>query len=642
MFCIDNATCLSPTTGTAPQTFAAALQYFAATQCILKGDSAQEFDVPNYKSFDFIIVGGGTAGSVVANRLSEVGHWKILLLEAGGDPPVESDIPGFDADITNSEYNWKYVTANNSVIGQAIINGSINLPMGKMFGGSSSLNGMVYTRGNERDFQSWYDEGNKQWSLDSVRRCFKNAEGLQKEDMICDPDIGRFYGVTGPIAINKFNSTSNCTNGVLKAFHEIGFKVVPDLNVAGLFGSGAVTVTAADGLRHSTHKAYLKPARKRINLTVLKNAFVKKILISNDKTVAFGVEVEKKGKTMTFYSVHEVILSAGAVNTPKLLMLSGIGPEAELRSKNISCIVDSPMVGQNLQDHLRVPITIYGNQNMPDHHTVGEEHLSTIHYIFNRTGHLAHSNLMTDVMAFFTTQKNVTAPECQLQLMIKPKNATKLREHLTSIYRYKQPIVDYIIEKNKEHVLYFFALSLLHPYSRGNITLKSNDPKDPPLIFPNYFEDERDLKTVIKGIRMATKVVRTKFFKDVNGFLGRMPWPECDRNYLDGERYWRCISMNMVTSASNLVGTCKMGTDPKTSVVDSRLRVHGITHLRVVDASVMPTITSGDTAAPSIMIAERGAEFIKQEYDGDYSKLLNFMKSVSNLYKLFDKELTEA
>lgn len=516
--------------------------------------------------------------------------------------------------MADSEFNWKSVSMNNGVIDQAIVNGSIKLLRGKMFGGSSSLNEMHYIRGHDQDFQKWFDEGNVDWGFDDVHRCFKKAENLQSKKLLTDPTINKFYGKDGPIVINRFNSTNRVnTNGVLKALHEIGIKYVPDLNVAGLMGSGIVTATAADGMRQSTNTGYLEPIKSKWNLNILKNAYVRKILITKDSKLAFGVEVEKDGRILTFYSIHEVILSAGAVNTPQLLMLSGIGPEEHLRSKNVSCLVDSPMVGQNLQDHLVVPITVYGDARAKK--TTKESHRDVVNYILDRTGSLAESSLFTDITAFYSSPNILSHPEFQLYLSIIPKNTFDLKQFLKSQYGYEDLIIDSVVTMNKNYSLYFFAFSLLHPRSTGNISLSTNNPEDAPLIFTNYLNHPKDLQAAIQGIKMASKVAKSSFFKNMGGFLGRINWPACDDFDLDSEEYWECIGTNMVTSMSHLVGTCKMGPDSKTSVVNSRLKVHGVSHLRVVDASVMPDITSGSITAPSIMIAERAAEFIKEDYN---------------------------
>ncbi|KAH9642151.1 hypothetical protein HF086_007461 [Spodoptera exigua] len=611
MWC-NNSSCLAPTTGASPQIFAATLQYLAAAQCLLNHENVPDTPIINFQSFDFIIIGAGTAGSVLAKRLSEVKDWKILLIEAGGDPPVESYVPGLDHSITGS-FNWDYVSLNNGVTDQAIINGSVYLSRGKMFGGSSNLNEMHYIRGHDQDYQKWFDAGDIDWTHDDIHRCFKKIENLQNLKMLRDPAIRKYYGDKGQLVINRFNSTNkDITHNILKSWNEMGFKFVPDLNMAGLMGSGITMVTAANGERQSTYTAYLEPIKNKWNIKILKNAVAKKLLITKDSKLCFGVEVEKDGKILNFYATHEVILTAGAVSTPHLLMLSGIGPKEHLLSNDITCLVDSPMVGQNLQDHLLVPITVYGNG--PEKPTTKETYRDVINYLLDRSGRLAESTKFTDVTAFYSTKNQPYHPEFQLYLSIVPKNTSNLEELLKSQYRYKDPIVDSMTELNKKHALYFFAFTLLHPYSRGNISLSPNNPEDAPIIYTNYFSDARDLRTAVQGLKLASKVVKTTFFKSIEGFLGRMNWPACDHFELDSEDYWKCVSLNMVTSMSHLVGTCRMGPNPNTAVVNSRLKVHGVSHLRVVDASVMPEITSGNIYAPCIMIAERGAEFIIEEY----------------------------
>ncbi|CAH1645644.1 unnamed protein product [Spodoptera littoralis] len=609
----NNASCLAPTTGASPQIFAATLQYFAAAQCLLSHQNVPDTPILNFQSFDFIIIGGGTAGSVLAKRLSEVKHWNILLIEAGGDPPVESHIPGLDNSMTNDVFNWNYLSVDNGIINQAIINGSINLSRGKMFGGSSSLSEMHYIRGHDRDYQNWFNAGNIDWTHDDIHRCFKKIENLQNEKMLKDPAINKYYGDKGQLILNRFNSTNrDIANNILKSWHEMGFRYVPDLNMGGLMGSGIVTATATNGERQSTYTAYLEPIKNKWNVKILKNTRARKLLITKDSKLCFGVEVEKEGKILNFYATHEVILSAGAVNTPHLLMLSGIGSKDHLLAKNISCLVDSPMVGQNLQDHLLVPITVYGDG--PEKPPEKETHRDVANYLLDRTGRLAESAKFTDITAFYSTKNNPFHPEFQLHLSIVPKNTTDLEGMLKYQYRYKDPIIDSMTKLNKNHSLYFFGFNLLHPYSRGNISLNTNNPKDAPFIFTNYFSDASDLKMAVQGLKMASKVVKTNFFKSIRGFLGRMNWPACNVFELDSEGYWECVSMNLVTSMSHLVGTCKMGPDPESAVVNSRLKVHGVSHLRVVDASVMPEITSGNINAPCIMVAERAAEFIKEEY----------------------------
>lgn len=482
---------------------------------------------------------------------------------------------------------------------------------GKMLGGCSSINAMFYVQGNSADYQRWYDAGNKEWSVDEVRRCFKKSESLQNDEMLSDPKIRAHYGHNGPLVINKFNSTfRRYTDKVMEAWEEIGFRNVPDLNIENVMTSGLIPGTAANGVRQSTDRAFLLPIAGRTNLKILKRSLVTKVLVTKGLK-AYGVEMEKDGKKYTFYATREVVVSAGAIASPQLLMLSGIGPVEHLREKNIPCVVNSPKVGQDLQDHCVVPIFIHGD--VPDEVSVPDTHYDNLNYLVNRQGPLAQSDLTTDAMAFYSTDKNASYSNCQTSLTIFPKNKSLLSDTITKTFRYKEKVVDSIVEANKNRATYLLIYNLLHPESKGNISLSSNNPKDSPLIHPNYLSDPRDLETVVKGLKMATKIVNTKYFKSIGGFLGRLNIPACNKFFLDSEEYWRCVSINLVSTLWHPVRTCQMGTDIGNSVVDSRLRVHGVKGLRVVDASVMPNTVSGNTNAASIMIGERGSELIIED-----------------------------
>ncbi|XP_063825369.1 ecdysone oxidase-like [Ostrinia nubilalis] len=609
--CGYNATCLAPTTGTVPQTFASAIQFFAAAQCLLAETPLPDDVVEDGSSFDFIIVGGGSAGCVLANRLSEVEQWKVLLIEAGPSPPVESAIPAMTGGILHTSYDWQYFTQDNGVTNKATVNHTVYWPRAKMLGGCSNINGMVYFRGNNLDYQRWYDAGNTDWSPDVVKECFKKAENVQDQSLLENPDLESFYGTQGPLIINTFNSTyRDLTLKVLQSWDEIGIETVEDLNFNNNFGSGIFRATAANGRRSSTEYVYLRPARTRDNLYVLTNAMVTKVLINETTLEAEGVEVDVNGTQFSFYATTEVIVSAGTVNTPQLLMLSGIGPKEHLESKNISCLVDLPAVGKYLQDHFIVPVTIYGSGS-PDP-TLREKSLDTLLYIYNKTGTLAQ-NTFADVMAFYA-RNGTEYPEFQNHLKLFNENSSTLEAYLTRYAYYKDVMTESVLNFNKNNTLYLFSFNLLHPQSTGEIILNSSDPQDHPLIYTNYLNNTEDINATVAGIQMLTKIVDTEYFKSINGFLGRMSWPECDPYELDSFEYWQCIAINAVTTIYHPIGTARMGNDTTTSVISSQLKVHCVDKLRVVDASAMMSQISGNINGAVIMVAERAANLIKEDY----------------------------
>ncbi|XP_035433257.2 ecdysone oxidase-like [Spodoptera frugiperda] len=604
---------LVSTNGITLSSIAAVFQCFVTANLFLLDDNSVPDVSTKYDKFDFIIIGAGSAGSAVANRLSEVEDWKILLLEAGGDPPFTSDIPGLQTTMYGTENDWQYKTVNNGITSQGLKDGSVGWTKGKMLGGSSSINALAYVPGNTQDYQNWYDAGNEEWSVEDVQRCFKKFESLQNEKMLQDPNIKDVYGHNGPLIINRYNHTLRTyTDLVIESWDKIGFKRVSDLKAANFLGSGIITATATNGVRQSTNKAYLQPIKSRSNLVIMKDTLVTKILI-NDTLSAYGVEVEKNGRKKVYYASKEIILSAGSVSSPQLLMLSGVGPKEHLESYNIETLVDSPMVGQNLQDHALLPITIYANA--PGEKTLLNMMSDITKYVAIREGVFAQSSVISDVAAFYSTVDDATYPNIETRASIIHKNSKTLEYYLQTKFRYNDTVLASIVDLNKDYALYLFETILLHPYSKGYISLQSNDPKDAPLIYANYFDDSRDLDVAVAGIKMATKILDTPYFKMIKAFLGRMDVPECNEYELDSEDYWRCICINLVTSIFHPMGSCKMGSDISTSVVNSRLQVHGVNNLRVIDAGVFPSTISGNIDAACIMVGERGSELIKEDYN---------------------------
>lgn len=501
------------------------------------------------------------------------------------------------------------MTENDNRINQAHVGGRCYWPRGRMLGGSSSMNAMIYIKGNKYDYQSWFNEGNHDWHPDVVDKYFKKAENLQ-DYTLRESVIRNNYGTKGPLHINTFNHTQrDLTKKLLKAWESIGIPTVTDLNSNMVNGAGIFRVTASNGKRESTAKAYLNYIRERSNFKLIKNSVVTKILI-NSANEAYGVEIEKNKEKKYFIAKKEIILSAGSINTPQILMLSGIGPKSNLEALNINNIMNLP-VGQNLQDHIIIPVTIYGNDAKTEAAQV--DSYDTLKYLYNREGYLAHGNIL-DIVALYARNIHDRYPIYQNHVGTISKNSPKTKLYFSSNLRYKKEVVDSIVELNKNYTLYVYLFNLLHPISKGNITLRSTNPQDHPLIYANYFKEISDLRNAVKGIKIMTRVLDSEYFKSINGFLGRIRWSPCNDFKVGSDEYWECICLNMVTTIYHPIGTAKMGDDPQDSVVDSRLRVHGISNLRVVDASIMPSQISGNTNAPVIMIGERGSDLIKEDY----------------------------
>ncbi|XP_041978616.1 glucose dehydrogenase [FAD, quinone]-like [Aricia agestis] len=361
-------TCCSTTPCSSAELFSSTLKLIAAAQCCLTDDFVSD-EIKDKDCFDFIIVGGGTSGNVLANRLSEVKGWNVLLLEAGPKPPIFGSIPQLSRNLARTKYDWNYVTENNHRTSQALKTGQVTWVRGKLLGGSSVTNAGFYVKGLKPDYQRWADEGNPSWTPKNIFKYERKAESLQNEALKNNPLIGKNYGSNGQQVLNRYNTTRiPVHNLILDSWDSIGIKQVEDTNSEVYNNRGycsPAVFTAADGIRYDTYRSYLLPADKRNNLKIVTEAFVSKILVDENKK-AYGVEVTINGTKIQLFVSKEVILAAGAVNSPHLLLLSGIGPKNELESKNVSCVVDLPAVGRNLQDHLRIIVPIYGDRSQYD------------------------------------------------------------------------------------------------------------------------------------------------------------------------------------------------------------------------------------------------------------------------------------
>ncbi|XP_046962280.1 ecdysone oxidase-like [Vanessa cardui] len=539
------------------------------------------------QSFDFVIVGGGSAGCVIANRLTEA-DTNVLLIEAGDDPPFITEIPGISVLLGSTLPDWDYYTDNDGTSGSAHKLHKFHAIQGKMLGGSSNVNYMYYIRGNEHDYENWVERGNLGWDWKSVNEYFKKS--------ICD---------ISKKEANSINEPRGClsttrplwkqeTEGYLNAFKENGHDIIEDFSQLGF---STATFTISDRRRQSTALTFIKPVMRRENLHFLKNTLTTKIIIDENKK-AIGVEVIDNGVMKKIYAKKEIIISAGSLNTPKLLMLSGIGAKEHLEEMGIETLVNSSNVGVNLQDHMLVPIILSGGSN------------STF-FIDNFTA-LKHADKfpVATVMGLVALEKNQTYPDYQVTAFPILSGSLLPALMCSEIFDWNDELCIAMANSTTQKDILFTLISFLHPKSRGKVRLKSKNPLDGPIINTGYFSNEDDLEKFAKCIKDFTRVTSTTYLKQLQSEVIDLNVKECKDIDFGSQKYWECYVYNLAASQFHFSGTCAMGPEG-VGVVDERLRVRGVKSLRIVDASIMPSIVSGNTYASVVMIAEKASDMIK-------------------------------
>lgn len=495
--------------------------------------------------YDYLIVGAGSAGCVLANRLTEDPQTSVLVLEAGGkdDVPAIHDPAAFFS-LLGTAVDWSYMTEEEPQLN----NRKLPWPRGKVLGGSSSINAMSYARGNRSDYDRWQELGNAGWSYADVLPYFKKAEHRDKGS-------SDYTGRGGPLTVTDVPSVTPLTAAFLTAGEELGWARIDDYNGASQEGFGTLQFTIRQGKRESTATSYLHPVQNRPNLTVWTNTLVTRILFEGTRAV--GLAYLHEGVEQQVRVNKEVILCGGAINSPQTLLLSGVGPADQLRALGIRVVVDLPGVGNNLQDHPIVAIVAATKPAFTEFGTASEG------------------------IGFVKTHPVLSEPDLQLLM---------------------SPFIQSPLPLEVKHG-YIIFLALVQPQSRGHLQLRSTDPREHPAIFANYFADPVDMQRLVEGVKVVRRLNQTQAFA-----------PFYEQEVAPGQQVQSEAELveyirNNVQTFYHPIGTCKMGHE-KLAVVDEQLRVHGVEGLRVVDASIMPTIVNGNMNAPTIMIAEKISDLL--------------------------------
>nr|XP_022334600.1 uncharacterized protein LOC111131397 [Crassostrea virginica]XP_022334601.1 uncharacterized protein LOC111131397 [Crassostrea virginica]XP_022334602.1 uncharacterized protein LOC111131397 [Crassostrea virginica]XP_022334603.1 uncharacterized protein LOC111131397 [Crassostrea virginica]XP_022334604.1 uncharacterized protein LOC111131397 [Crassostrea virginica]XP_022334605.1 uncharacterized protein LOC111131397 [Crassostrea virginica] len=561
-------------------------------------------------SYDYIIIGAGSAGCILANRLSEDQTISVLLLEAGGseDDNANISVPIASPTLPFSEQDWKFKTVPQKKACLALQNKESPWPRGRVLGGSSSLNYNQYVRGSRHDYDAWSNEGCKGWSYKEVLPYFIKSENMQ----IPKFQKSDYHGRGGYLSISDGTATTLNRDVYAPAMQELGYDIV-DINGKTQIGYSSSQETVHNGERSSSAKAFLRPVMGRENLHVSMNSYVTKILIQDRKAV--GISFVRENKKHVIMAKKEVLLSAGTISSPQILMISGIGPKNHLKSLGIPVVADLP-VGENLQDHVMTFLEFHDNTTRVATKPKIETPWNIMQYLLFKTGALSKTH--SEGIAFLG--KNTSLPP-QIQLhfltfMYRPED-TNVYLDTFNIDRKLRNGKMRELEKNIERKIETFTVLpiLLHPKSRGTIRLRSRDPFDQPIIDPNYLDHPDDAETLLTGIREVLSLGDTVPFKKI-GSSSKDPLeaylPQCEHHPTNSDEYWVCRIRHYTFTLYHPTSTCRMGAenDP-TAVVDPYLRVRGIENLRIVDASVMRNAISGNPNAATMMIAEKAADMIR-------------------------------
>jgi choline dehydrogenase len=561
--------------------------------------------------YDFIVVGAGSAGCVVANRLSEISEWNVLLIETGDKENYVMDIPLIANILSFTNANWGYKTVPNGKCCLSMQNGQCAIHQGKVMGGSSTINYMLNTRGYRRNYDRWEEMGNPGWGYKNVLPYFLKIENMTIPELAANT---KYHSTSGELSITYAPYRSPIADAFVQAGAELGYSVI-DYNGETETGFSYIQTTTKNGTRMSASRAFLHPIKNRKNFHLIKKSLVTKLLIHPDTKITYGVQFVRNRKTYEVRAKKEVILSAGAVNSPKLLMLSGIGPSEHLKDLNITLKQDLK-VGYNLMEHPGITtVTFKVNKSVT---FISKELLSNIpvvsEYLLYHQGPFSVP-IGGEALAFIDTRDPSNRdgdPNIEL-FLISASMSSDPTYH--KVLRFTDEIYN-AVYKPIEGVHCWTAVAIItQPKSRGRIMLNSINPHDKPLINHNFFENPVDLETQLLAIKETLKLSKTQAFQKFGSRLHDIPVPACKDLEFSSDDYWRCVAKQTAVGLWHLSGTCKMGpnSDPD-AVVDSRLKVYGVKGLRVIDASIIPLIPAAHTNVPCMMIGVKGADLVKEDW----------------------------
>ncbi|XP_026289306.2 glucose dehydrogenase [FAD, quinone]-like [Frankliniella occidentalis] len=619
---------------------------------------ADAFARRGHQAFDYIVVGAGVAGSVVASRLSEDKGVSVLLLEAGPEEPLATLVPAFAVKSVGTYLDWGFATEGEKRACWST-GGRCPWPRGKMVAGTGGMQGMMYMRGHPVIYDTWERQGNPGWGYRDVLPYFKKAEG-NREMHLVEPG---FHSDKGPLAVQRFPHRPQLAEDLVRAGNELlGYESPPDLNGGNQTGFTIAQMMVYKGLRGSTARMYLRPSMGRPNLVVNTEALVSKVVIDAERGRATGVEfIDKNGVKQTVRAKREVVVCAGAVGSPQLLLLSGLGPTEELEAVGVTPVADLP-VGRNLHNHVAATIHYVvddlAGRSVADSESddedyyerdddeVGPMSMAALHrFLQRRSGPLASTGLtqvtaflaskyaenrVPDIQIFFDGFHAGCQSELQPALRCAPPNATHSRGDFYDVQveldldaaarsaarsTLRAHKSDVVVEGCPMTRRIAARPTATRTLSKGRLSLRSADPRDPPLIHGNYFAHERDLLVLVEGMKAAAKLAETKSLRKWGFKLDETPAKGCRHLPFASDQYWACVAQTHTGPEHHQAGSCRMGPagDPA-AVVDPELRVHGVPNLRVADASIMPIVPNSNTIAGIVMVAEKASDLIRSAW----------------------------